>query len=304
MDMIIDTIIGGIFLGLSSFLFSLLPIECIPAAALTLALLSTITITRVRRVTQRRIEKLEDEYDGQRAVNFAALENHRAAYLALQQRFDSVSNRPTVCTRAHYDHPSAETARENHELRTRLHQLRLGGKTTTTCTRTHHDRSTAEIASANRVLRDSNRKVRGAFIRLQMGMGQRDKAIIRLQRSYDTLSTTRVEEIRDRDAAIEDLERSVRAAIARHSGCHQEVSQLRAAAREARGIVMEFERELEVLRALRVASHASEDVDQQEKNSNLLQVRVDPVSEAGPLTPERATQASTHVAQEDDEEEL
>lgn len=66
------------------FLFSLLAKEYIIAGALTFALLLTFHITRIQ---QHRIEKLQDEYRGQRAINRIAAETHRAANTTLQQNF-------------------------------------------------------------------------------------------------------------------------------------------------------------------------------------------------------------------------
>jgi hypothetical protein len=62
-------------------LSSLLAKEHIVMLALTLALLSEIHYTHIQK---RRIEKVEDEYRGERPANLVAATNHRAAYLALQ----------------------------------------------------------------------------------------------------------------------------------------------------------------------------------------------------------------------------
>jgi hypothetical protein len=91
-------------------LFSLLAKEYIPVAAIKFALLTAFHNTRIQ---QCRIEKLEDEYQGQRTINRAAVENHRAAHLALQQKTQSADNTSSACTRAHYEDPSTETVREN-----------------------------------------------------------------------------------------------------------------------------------------------------------------------------------------------
>lgn len=268
--------------------------EYIPAAAITLALLSTFHITRIQR---RRIEKLEDEYKGQRSVNLTAAGKHRTAYITLQQNFHSFNNEQKACTRAHYDHPSAETARENRELKDRLHQLRLGGKTST-CTRTHYDRSTAEMTCANRVLIDSTRKLRVTINSLRSDVHYRESTVKSLQCSWETLRIEAIEEIRGRDASIEDLQNSLKAAAAHHDECYKEIHRLRAAGREVEGVAREFEQELRILRAVEVAGCTPKDVGPQTENSDILQEVVDQVSEARPRSPKCAT------VEDDDEEEL
>ena len=276
------------------WLFSLLAKEYIPAAALTLALLSTFHVARIQ---QRRIEKLEDEYKGQRAINLAATERHRTAYTTLQQNFHSFSNEKTICTRAHYEHPSAETVRENRHIKNRLHQLRLSGKTTT-CTRTHHDRSTIEMTCANRILIDSTRKLRVIINNLRSDVDHREKTVKSLQRSLDTLHIAATEEIRGKDASIEDLELSVKVAAARHNERSKEMNQLRAAEKEAGVHAREFEQELRIIRALKIASCMPENVGPQRNNSDALLNGVDQASEARRLSPKCAT------VEDDDEEEL
>jgi hypothetical protein len=276
------------------WLFSLLAKEYIPAAALTLALLSTFHITRIQ---QCRIEKLEDEYKGQRAINLAATEKHRAAYTTLQRNFHSFSNEKTACTRVHYEHPSVETVRDNSHLKERLHQLRLCGKTTT-CTRTHHDRSTAEMTCANRVLIDSTRKLRVIINNLRSDVDHREKTVKSLQRSLETVRIAAKEEIRGKDASIEDLELNVKVAAARHNEGSKEIHQLRAAARDAKSHAREFEQELRILRALKIASCTPEDAGPQRNDSDVLLEDVDQAPVARPLSPKCAT------VEDDDEEEL
>ena len=288
--MVVRTIIQFIPL----FLFSWLANEYIPAAALTLALLSAFHITRIQR---RRIERLEDEYRGQRSINRIAAETHRAAYTTLQQNFHSFDNERTPCTRAHYDHPSAETVRENRHLKDRLHQLRHGGKTFT-CTRAHHDRSTAEMACANQVLVDSTRKLRNTINSLRSDVDHREKTVKSLQRSWETLRVEAIEELKGRDASIEDLQNSLKAAAAHHDECYAEMNRLRAAGLDVEGIAREFERELLMLRGVEIASSTPEDVGPQVENSDVLQEDVDQGCEAKPLSPKCAT------VEDDDEEEL
>lgn len=297
--------VKAILLLLSSLLFSLLATEHIVMLALTLALLSEIHYTHIQK---RSIEKLQDEYRGQRAVNLVAATRHRVAYLALQQKIHSVSSGNTECTRAHYEHPSAELVRENRQLKERLHQLRLSGKTSTS-TRTHNDRSTAEITCANNVLINSTRKLRATVTSLKSDVDHREKIIKGLRRSLETLHVVRAEENRDKDAAIEYLERSVEAAVARYSELSNELYRLTAAANEAEALA----KELHILQARNRASNeepdgggaaskgiedsASEDVDQQAKNSDFLQEGVDQGHK--PLAPNCAT-----VEDCDEEEEL
>lgn len=219
------------------FLFSLLAKEYIIAGALTFALLLTFHITRIQ---QRRIEKLQDEYRGQRAINHIAAETHRAAYTTLQQNLNSFSNEKTTCTRAHYDHPPAEMIRENRHLKERLHQLRRGGKTPA-CTRAHHDRTTAEMTCANQVLIDSTRKLCVTINSLKSDVDHREKAIKRLQRSWETLRIEAIEEITGRDDSIEALQNSLEAAVAHHDECYEEIHRLMAAGREMEGVAREFE---------------------------------------------------------------
>jgi hypothetical protein len=303
--MIESEAIRAILLLLSSLLFSLLAKEHIVMLALTLALLSEINYTYIQK---RRIGKLQDEYRGQRAVNLVAATRHRVACLALQQKVHSVSRGNTECTRAHYEHPSAEVVRENRQLKERLHQLRLSGKTST-CTRTHNDRSTAEITCANRVLTDSTRKLRAIVTGLKSDVDHREKAIKSLQRSLENLRATRAEEVRNKNAAIAYLERSVEAAAARYSELSNELYRLAAAANEAEALA----NELETLRARNRASNvvsdggvaastgvgefASSDVDQQRDESEALQDGVDQGFK--PLSPKCAT-----VEDCDEEEEL
>lgn len=297
--------VKAVSLLLSSLLFSLLAKQHIVMLALTLALLSEIHYTHIQK---RRIEKLQDEYRGQRAVNLAAATRHRVAYLALQQKIHSVSSENTACTSAHYEHPSAELVRENRQLKERLHQLRLSGKTST-CTRTHNDRSTAEIVCANNVLISSTRKFRATVASLKSDVDHREKTVKSLQRSLETLCATRAEEVRNKDTAIEYLERSVEAAAARYSELSNELYLLTAVANEAKALA----RELQNLQARNRTSNeepdgggaaskgiedsASEDVDQQAKNSDFLQEGVDQGHK--PLAPNCAT-----VEDFDEEEEL
>jgi len=289
--MIVRTIIQLI----PMFLFSLLAKEYIIAGALTFALLLTFHITRLQ---QRRIEKLQDEYRGQRSINRIAAETHRAAYTTLQQRFHSFSNERIPCTRAHYDHPSAETVRENRHLQDRLHQLRHGGKTLT-YTRTHYERSTAEMTCANRVLIDNTRKLRNTIKSLRSDVDHREKSIKRLQRSWEALRIEALEEIGGRDASIEDLQNSLKAAAAHHDECYTEIHRLNAAGLEVESVAREFERELRMLRGVEVASRTPEDVGPQVENSDVLQEDVNQESERRPLSPKCAA-----VEDEDEEEEL
>lgn len=288
--MVVRTIIQLIPL----FLFSWLAKEYIPAASLTLALLSAFHITRIQR---RRIEKLEDEYRGQRSINRIAAETHRAAYTTLQQNFHSFDNERTPCTRAHYDHPSAETVRENRHLKDRLHQLRHGGKTLT-CTRTHFERSTTEMTCANRVLIASTRKLRNTINSLRSDVDHREKTVKSLQRSWENLRVEAIEEITGRDASIEDLQNSLKAAAAHHDECYTEIHRLNAAGLEVESVAREFERELRMLRGVEVASSMPEDVGPQVENSDVLQEDVNQESERRPLSPKYAT------VEDDDEEEL
>lgn len=305
-------------------LFCWLAKEHIVTAALLLAALHNT------RAQQRRIEKLEDEYRGQRAVNLAAKMRHRTAYLALQNNFHSTSNETTPCARAHYEHPSADMLFENRHLKDRLHQLRLSGKTST-CTRAHHDRSTADMTCANRVLIDSTRKLRTTVTDLKSEVDHKQKAINSLMRALEDLQTTSAEEVSDKNAAIKDLERaletlqtarenevmgkntaikqlqrSVENAMARHSGCSKEVLQLRAEADEARNSARELERQLQSLQERErsaaeqkageaasssgVANGTAEDVGQQKKESEVLQ--------------EGVNQSKCATVEDDDEDEL
>jgi hypothetical protein len=250
-------------------LFSLLAKEYIPMAALTLALLTAFYHTCGQ---QRRIEKLEDEYQGQRAINRAAVENHKAAYLALQHKSHATSDTSTVCTRAHYEHPSAETAREDHRLKERLHQLRLG-RETTTCTRTHFAHSTVYLACANRVLKGRMHQLRVQVISLRADVERRNTVIRSLERSLETLRGTRAEENMDKDAAIEGLQRRMQVAAARHCDRCNEV--LAAAHHNAEAFAMD----------------ASE-------NS------VRPRKSSGCVSTTQVTQMSTDLDQESGEEEL
>lgn len=302
--MIESEAIRAILLLLSSLLFSLLAKEHIVMLALTLALLSEIDHTYIQN---RRIEKLQDEYRGQRAVNLVVATRHRVAYLALQQKVHAASSGKTECTRAHYEHPSADIVRENHQLKERLHQLRLSGKTST-YTRTHNDRSTAELTCANNVLQASTRKLRATVTSLKSDIDYREKAIKSLQRSLETLCATRAEEVRDKDAAIAYLERSVEAAAARYSELSNELYRLTAAANEAEAL----SKELQILQARNrgpnenhdgeaaastgVEDSALEDVDQERETSDSLQEGVDQGHK--PLSPKCAT------VEDDDEEEL
>jgi chromosome segregation ATPase len=307
-----SAVVGVILL----LLFSLLAKEHIAPAALLLALLSTFHITRIQ---QRRIEKLEDEYKGQRAINLAAAEKHKTAYLALQQNFNSASKTSTACTRAHYEHPSAEIVRENQQLKERLHQLRLARKTTT-CTRAHCDRSIAEISCANHVLKGSTRKLRGTIDGLKSDVDRREKTVKSLQRSLEALHAARAEEVKDKDAVIEDLACSMQAVAARHSDRDREVYRLRAAAhhsdrykavyrsRAATQKAEAFAHESRNLRARGrasqgktnggVAQTASGGVDQERKKVHFLQEGAVQALERRPLSPKCAT------VEDDDEEEL
>lgn len=305
-------------------LFCWLAKEHIVKAALLLAALHNT------RAQQRRTEKLEDEYAGQRAINLAAKVRHKTAYLALQNNFHSISNETTPCTRAHYEDPSADMVFENRHLKDRLHQLRLSGKTST-CTRAHHDRSTAEMTCANRVLIDSTRKLRATASGLKSEVDRKKKAVNSLMRALETLQTTSTEEARDKDAAIKDLQRaletlqtaretevmgkntaikqlqrSVENAMALHSGCSKEVHQLRAAADEAKNSARELERQLQSLQARErssaeqkaceaasssgAANGTAEDVGQQKKESEVLQ--------------EGVNQSKWATVEDDDEDEL
>jgi predicted nucleic acid-binding Zn-ribbon protein len=91
--------------------------EHIPTAALTLALLSALHKIHLQ---QKRTEKLEDEYQGQRSINRAAAERHRTAYLALQQSLPRVESGSVACWRAHCERSSAKTSRENRRRSTAL----------------------------------------------------------------------------------------------------------------------------------------------------------------------------------------
>jgi hypothetical protein len=294
----------------------------IAAAALLLGILSAFDNTRIK---QRRIEKLEDEYRGQRSINLAAAERNRAASLALQQKVHSASSGNKACTRVHYDHPSAEIVRENHELKIRLQQLRLGGKTST-CTRTHNERSTSEIICANHILNDSTRKLRVTVTSLRSDVERREKAIKSLQRSLEALRATRVEETRDKDAAIWELERSAEAAAAHHNDRNNELYRLKAAAHHSdrykavyrsRAATKKAEASVKesILRnrsraskenikggastSTGVTNSASRDVDQQKKKVRFAQEGVDQDSQTRrPTSPKCAT------VEDDDEEEL
>lgn len=123
--------------------FSSLAKEHIPMAALALALLSMVHRTRTQ---QRRIEKLEDEYEGQRSINRAAAERHRTAYLALQQSVLRTGSGSTARLGLHYDHPSAETVRENRLLKDRMYKLR----TTTITLQTDVERKNTAIERLQR----------------------------------------------------------------------------------------------------------------------------------------------------------
>ena len=320
--MIRDSVIDGA----SLFLFSLLANyfkRHIAAAALLLGLLSAFHNTRIK---ERRVEKLEAECKGQRAINRAAAEKHRAAYLALQQEVHPASSGNIACTRVHYDHPSGEIVRENQELKNRLRQLRLGGKTNT-CTNTHNERSTAEIICANHVLKESTRKLRVTVTSLRSDIERREKAIKTLKRSLETLRATRVEEVRDKDAAIWDLERSFEAAAAHLSDRNNELYRLKAAAHHSdrykavyrsRAATKKAEASVKesILRnrsraskenikggawaSTGVTNSASGAVDQQRKKVRFAQEGVGQVFETRrrPMSPKCAT------VEDDDEEEL
>ena len=140
---------------------------------------------------------------------------HEAAYIALQQKLYSTSDTSTVCTRAHYEHPSAETARENHRLKERLHQLRLG-RETNTCTRTHYEHSTVDLACANRVLKGRIHQLRVQTVSLRADVERRNTVIRSLERSLKTLRVTRAEETMNKGAAIEARQRHMQVTAARY----------------------------------------------------------------------------------------
>jgi hypothetical protein len=79
-------------------LLSSLAKEYIPAACLLLALVSTLANTAAQH---RRIEKLEDEYKGQRSINRACLERHKAA-LSKQEQENLARAAEKTCVRVHY----------------------------------------------------------------------------------------------------------------------------------------------------------------------------------------------------------
>jgi chromosome segregation ATPase len=95
------------------------------AVALFLALLS---IPPQLGAQQQRIEKLEDEYRGQRSINRACLERHRAAVLKLEQEKSAIAaelegekekakeKEKGVCVRVHYEERDAVTEERNKEL--------------------------------------------------------------------------------------------------------------------------------------------------------------------------------------------
>ena len=87
-------------------LFSLLGKAYILGAALTLALLSTFHITRIQRL---RIEKLEDEYKGQRAINLSihsvTREHHVLALTTITpppKQFARTTTSKSVCINCAY----------------------------------------------------------------------------------------------------------------------------------------------------------------------------------------------------------
>lgn len=311
--MVKSTTLGAtLLLLLSLSAIPLLAKEHIATAALLLALLSAFHYTRIQ---QRRIEKLEDEYKGQRAINLAAAEKNRAAYLALQQKVQSASSENTTCARAHYEHPSAELVRENRQLKEGLHRLRLSGKTST-CTRTHYEHSTIEIACANHVLVGTTRKLRATVDSLKYDTNHREKAIKTLQRSLETLRATRAEEVRDKDAAAarhsdrnNDLYRLK--AAAHHNDRYKAVYRSRAAAQKAETLVKgsrvlrtrskasKVNTEGRAPASTEVANSPSGDVDQERIKSGFSQESVGQVSETRrSLSPKCAT------VEDDDEEEL
>lgn len=93
------------------------------AVALFLALLSTPPQLGAQ---QQRIEKLEDEYRGQRSIHRACLERHRAAFLALEKEKTAIATEleaekekeKEVCVRVHYEERDAVTEERNKELKT------------------------------------------------------------------------------------------------------------------------------------------------------------------------------------------
>lgn len=223
--------------------------EYIPMIALTLALLSALHKTHVQ---QRRNVKLKDEYEGQHSINRTAAERHKASYLALQQRLPSVNSGNAACTRAHYEHPSAEIARENRQLKERLHQLRLGreiGRENTTCTRTHYDHSFAETTCANRVLKDRMQKLTTMTLSLRGDIERRNTTIKSLKRSVRTFHTTRGEQLERGAELVEALKHRIKTLGACNEYRYQEICALKEAASKAGVHVAEFERESRVLRA-------------------------------------------------------
>jgi uncharacterized protein YigA (DUF484 family) len=143
---------------------------------------------------------------------------------------------------------------------------------------------------------------------LNSDVDYREKAIKSLQRSLETLCATRAEEVRNKDAAIGYLERSVEAAAARYSELSNELYRLTAAANEAEALT----KELHILQARNRASNeesndeaatstgvedsAPEDVDQQREEGDVVREGVDQGYK--PLSPKCAT------FEDDDEEEL
>lgn len=97
------------------------------AVALFLALLST---PQQLGAQQQRIEKLEDEYRGQRSIHRACLERHRVAVLALEKEKTAVAaeseaekekakeKEKEVCVGVHYEERDAVTEERHKELKT------------------------------------------------------------------------------------------------------------------------------------------------------------------------------------------
>jgi chromosome segregation ATPase len=148
------------------------------------------------------------------------------------------------------------------------------------------------------VLVDSTRKLRNTINSLRSDVDHREKTVKSLQRSWETLRVEAIEELKGRDASIEDLQNSLKAAAAHHDECYTEIHRLNAAGLEVESVAREFERELRMLRGVEVASSRPGDVGLQVKSSEVVQGDVDQVSEAKPVSPKCAT------AEDDDEEEL
>ena len=127
------------------------------------------------------------------------------------------------------------------------------------------------MTCANRVLIDSTRKLRITINGLRSDADDKEKTVKSLRRSWEALRIEALEEIGGRDASIDDLSNSLKAAAAHHDECHEEIHRLRATGGEIEGVAREFERELRMLRVVEVASSIAEYVGTQTKNSDGLQ---------------------------------